>query len=107
MRKLVLLAAALLVSGCAEYNFTPMPNRPDTGVDMLTDLRDCRSKATERYLNDTSVKARNIQAIAGAIPGAALLALGEGAPPPGAQPYDINAGVELCMHIKGYNGSIN
>lgn len=91
MRKFAVLAVALLVSGCAEYNFTPMPNRPDTGVDMRTDLKNCEQSARDRYFSDPNVRARMITF--GSMGG-------RGIP-------DMNADIELCMAIRGYRGSIN
>ena len=94
--RIFVVLAALAVAGCANDNYTVIPNGPGSQAQLKPALRACQEKVEHDYAYG--------QSHIGAIllgPIGALLDVDSGA----MKASDIDPAIERCMRERGYDGT--
>lgn len=107
-RRIIFVAAALFLAGCANDRYAVIPDGPGSEVRLRSDLRSCKDLVMAQYRHDQSHGGLVIGAVVGgAIGGVAggLVDLAGGQSGNAMTLSDLNPAIESCMAQRGYAGT--
>lgn len=109
MRYAIVFAFVVILVGCAEDNYSVVPNGPGSPDRMSADLKACKAQALDAFF-DAQKSNTHTGAVVGAVLGGALGgAIGGSIDAESGKPAmtdrDIDPAIEKCMLSKGYVGT--